>query len=210
MSNNYYIFALGFLAQMLFSARLAVQWFKSERAGRVLSPLLFWQLSLVASFLLMSYGILRHDFVIILGQIITYFIYIRNLQLDGYWGRITIIIRCLAILFPFFAFFWVLFSRDYGWENILYNDQISLFMLVWGSLGQIIFSSRFVYQWYYSEKIKQSILPKGFWLLSLVGSSIIISYGIYRRDPVILLGQAFGFVVYSRNLILAQREISFK
>ncbi|HFQ79900.1 MAG TPA: lauroyl acyltransferase, partial [Desulfobacterales bacterium] len=56
--NQYFVYGVGFLAQLLFSARLLVQWLFSERAGRVMSPLLFWQLSIVASFILMVYGIL--------------------------------------------------------------------------------------------------------------------------------------------------------
>ncbi|MEE4137122.1 MAG: lipid-A-disaccharide synthase N-terminal domain-containing protein [Desulforhopalus sp.] len=64
MSQNL-VFAVGFLAQLLFSARQLTQWISSERAGKILSPLLFWQLSIVASFLLMVYGILRHDLAII-------------------------------------------------------------------------------------------------------------------------------------------------
>ena len=65
--NQYVIFSIGFLSQILFSARLLVQWISSEKAGRILSPLLFWQLSIFASFLMMVYGILRNDLAIIFG-----------------------------------------------------------------------------------------------------------------------------------------------
>ena len=82
--NQYLVFSIGFLAQILFSARQLTQWIASEKAGRILSPLLFWQLSILASFLLMVYGILRNDLVIILGQIITYGVYIRNLHYHGF------------------------------------------------------------------------------------------------------------------------------
>ena len=72
------IYSIGFIAQILFSGRLIVQWALSEKAKRVITPSLFWQMSLLASFLLFAYGYLRNDFAIMLGQSLTYFIYIRN------------------------------------------------------------------------------------------------------------------------------------
>src|SRR4051812_40281662 len=86
--QKYGIYALGFFAQSIFGARLLVQLFLSEKKGKVVSPTIFWQLSLVASFLFSIYGILRNDFVIILGQTLSYFIYIRNLQLKNDWAKI--------------------------------------------------------------------------------------------------------------------------
>ena len=62
------IYSIGFLAQLLFSARLFVQWFLSERQKRVVTPSLFWQLSLLASFLFFVYGYLPQDFAKMLGQ----------------------------------------------------------------------------------------------------------------------------------------------
>jgi len=70
----------------------------------------------------------------------------------------------------------------------------------------VIFSLRFVYQWIYSEKAKISTLPFGFWMISLVGSFIILTYGVFRKDPVLIAGQLFGFIVYSRNILLGKRE----
>ena len=65
------IYVIGFLAQVFFSARILLQWILSERAKKVISPAIFWQLSIVGSYLLFVYGWLRDDFAIILGQIIT-------------------------------------------------------------------------------------------------------------------------------------------
>ena len=77
------IFAIGFLAQLLFSARLISQWFLSEKSKKVETPVLFWKLSLIASILLFTYGYLREDFAIMLGQFLIYGIYWRNLDLMG-------------------------------------------------------------------------------------------------------------------------------
>ena len=76
--NNWIVYSIGFLAQLLFSSRLLVQWVISEKNKKVLTPSTFWTLSLLASFLLFVYGYLRDDFAIMLGQAITYFIYIRT------------------------------------------------------------------------------------------------------------------------------------
>ncbi len=75
------IYLLGFFAQSLFGARTVVQWVQSERVGRVVSPTWFWIFSLCGSSLFLVYGLLRHDVVILFGQTISFYIYIRNLQL---------------------------------------------------------------------------------------------------------------------------------
>lgn len=75
------IYVIGFLAQVFFSARILLQWILSERAKKVISPAIFWQLSIVGSYLLFVYGWLRDDFAIILGQIISYYIY------TGIWTK---------------------------------------------------------------------------------------------------------------------------
>ena len=71
-----------------------------------------------------------------------------------------------------------------------------------GLVGQIMFTLRFLIQWIQSEKKKESVIPVSFWIFSLLGSVILLSYAIYRKDPVFILGQCFGFIVYSRNLSL--------
>jgi len=204
--NQYLVYAIGFTAQILFSARLLVQWISSERAGRVLSPLIFWQLSVLASFLLVLYGVLRHDAAIILGQAVTYGIYIRNLHYHGFWLKIPLIMRLLMILFPIFALVQLLTGEPYHLAKILGNKDISSSLLLWGVIGQVVFTFRFVLQWLYSEKRKQSILPIEFWLFSIVGSLMVLSYAIIRRDPVLFIGQLFGFVVYFRNALLWWRQ----
>jgi lipid-A-disaccharide synthase-like uncharacterized protein len=204
--NQYLVYAIGFTAQILFSARLLVQWISSERAGRVLSPLIFWQLSVLASFLLVLYGVLRHDAAIILGQAVTYGIYIRNLHYHGFWLKIPLIMRLLMILFPIFALVQLLTGEPYHLAKILGNKDISSSLLLWGVIGQVVFTFRFVLQWLYSERRKQSILPIEFWLFSIIGSLMVLSYAIIRRDPVLFIGQLFGFVVYFRNALLWWRQ----
>ncbi len=72
MTETYLIYAIGFLAQLLFGSRMIIQWVQSERAGKIESPVIFWQISLFASFLFMIYGLLRYDSDIIFGQLLSY------------------------------------------------------------------------------------------------------------------------------------------
>ena len=83
---NWLVYGIGFLAQGFFSARILVQWILSERARKVLSPSVFWILSIAGSYLLCLYGVLRHDFAIVLGQFISYYIYLWNLKAKGIWA----------------------------------------------------------------------------------------------------------------------------
>ena len=76
---------------------------------------------------------------------------------------------------------------------------------VLGLAGQATFFSRFLVQWVASERAGHSYVPLAFWWLSLAGSMLLLGYAIHRKDPVFVLGQAFGWVVYARNLMLIRR-----
>ena len=75
-----------------------------------------------------------------------------------------------------------------------------------GLVGQAVFSGRFLVQWLASERAGRSIVPRQFWHLSMAGSPILLAYSIYKRDPVFILGQSAGFVIYARNLRLIRRD----
>ena len=75
-----------------------------------------------------------------------------------------------------------------------------------GFLGQIFFASRFLVQWLVSERQKKSVMPLAFWFLSIGGGLTLLTYAIYRKDPVFIVGQSFGLFVYLRNLQMIARE----
>ena len=200
------IYAIGFLAQLLFSGRLFVQWFLSEKHKRIVTPTLFWKLSLVASFLLFVYGYLREDFAIMLGQSLTYFIYIRNLHFQGEWQKAPAALRYFLLAFPLLILIYGYNNGAYGLEILLHNTQIPQWLMVLGIVGQLVFTLRFVYQWWYSEQKKESHLPKGFWRLSALGALLIMTYAIYRMDPVLMVGHGSGLIIYLRNLFIGKNE----
>ena len=91
--------------------------------------------------------------------------------------------------------------------NFLYNlSNKEIFFLIIGFLGQGIFASRFVFQWIYSERKGESSIPLIFWYLSIFGGFGLLTYAIFRKDPVIIVGQLFGIFIYSRNLILIYKK----
>ncbi|WP_372752823.1 lipid-A-disaccharide synthase N-terminal domain-containing protein [Labilibaculum sp.] len=204
--SSWYVYTIGFIAQGLFSARLIVQWIKSEKAGNSLSPILFWQLSILASWMLFIYGLLRDDFAIIIGQVIAYSIYIRNLHIQNNWKNLPLLTRLIAIVTPIVALVFMMKNWEFHYHQLFKNADIPTLLLIWGIAGQITFTFRFVYQWIYSERKKESCLPLGFWVISIIGSIMILSYAIYRKDPVLFLGQGFGMLVYCRNIMLIRKQ----
>ena len=77
-------------------------------------------------------------------------------------------------------------------------DNYFIFLII-GFVGQGLFASRFIVQWIYSEKKGKSSIPIIFWYLSIFGGLGLLTYAIFRKDPVIILGQSFGIFVYLRN-----------
>jgi len=75
-----------------------------------------------------------------------------------------------------------------------------------GFLGQAMFSMRFLVQWLQSERQRRSIIPVAFWYFSILGGVTLLAYAIWRQDPVFILGQAAGLVIYARNLYFIRRE----
>jgi len=203
--QGYFIYLIGFTAQILFSWRMIHQWLSSEKTKKTEVPKQFWIHSLFASFLLFVYGWLRNDFAIILGQSITYFIYIRNMQLQGGWQKLHSFLRFFLFIFPLIIIIYSYNNNKIDLHRFFKNENIPIWLVFFGSIGQIIFTFRFIYQMIYSEKRKTSLLPFGFWLISLIGSAIIVIYAIIRKDPVLFIGQIAGFFVYFRNIIIIKK-----
>jgi lipid-A-disaccharide synthase-like uncharacterized protein len=86
------------------------------------------------------------------------------------------------------------------------NIDIPRSWLALGLVGQTLFSARFLVQWIASERRRASVVPTAFWWLSIGGSLCLLAYAIYRADPVFILGQSAGLVVYFRNLVLLRRQ----
>lgn len=203
--QNWPIFAIGFLAQLLFSARLITHWFISEKAEKVETPVIFWKLSLLASILLFTYGYLREDLAIMLGQFLIYGIYWRNLRLMGEWKKRNILFKALVVLFPIAITLYILFWGTLTWTDLFKSENIEGWLIGLGIFAQMVYTSRFFYQWYYSEMNQESSLPLGFWVLSLAGAILLFTYGAFREDPVLLAAHFFGGLIYMRDIYLLKK-----
>lgn len=78
--------------------------------------------------------------------------------------------------------------------------------VIFGFVGQAMFTMRFIIQWIASEKARRSVIPNAFWFFSLAGGMILLTYAIWRQDPVFVLGQSVGLLVYSRNLYFIHKN----
>lgn len=84
-------------------------------------------------------------------------------------------------------------------------SQESMWLAI-GFIGQALFSMRFIVQWLKSERLRKSVIPVAFWYFSITGGLTLLSYAIYRQDPVFIVGQATGVFIYLRNLYFIIRE----
>ena len=81
-------------------------------------------------------------------------------------------------------------------------NPIALF----GFAAQLVFFMRFVVQWISTERNRKSVIPVAFWYISITGGFMLLTYGILDHDPVIIMGQSFGIIVYARNLYIIRKH----
>jgi lipid-A-disaccharide synthase-like uncharacterized protein len=196
------MYAIGLISQILFFARTILQWFKSEHEGRVLSPTIFWQISLLASIMMLIYGIMRNDAAILIGQILVYFIYIRNIQLKNEWKPMPFLLRVFIFICPVAILVYLFSGTGYTLDTFLQNDKNPLLLMIWGIASQLVFISRFFYQWIYSENKGESVLPVGFWVISICGSAMTLIYAVFRLDPILLAAHGLSLFIYLRNILI--------
>jgi len=201
-----YITLIGFIGQGLFFSRFLFQLVLSEKQKKVITPSIFWKLSLLASVIFFIYGYLREDFSIMLGQSITYFIYIRNLQLQKEWQKLPKAFQLFLFAFPVFIVIYSFNNGVYDLDKLFKNEDIPFWLLMLGIVAQLVFIFRFIYQWFSSERKKTSHLPLGFWLISLTGSMLILTYSILREDLVLFVAHSVGMLVYARNIYILRKQ----
>ena len=89
--------------------------------------------------------------------------------------------------------------------EILGLNNLNFYEFLWvafGTLGQLVFFSRWIIQWFFSEKLKTSVIPVAFWWCSLIGGLITLIYAHHIGSFPFMLAQVIGLIVYTRNLIL--------
>ena len=202
MDSPLWIYCIGLSAQIFYTGRVFVQWYLSEKHHKVESPGLFWILSIIGSMIMFVYGWLRQDFAIILGEFLTYYIYMWNIGAKGLYRRVPRFVPVIQAALPVVALCAVLSNAPAFTESFLKSDEVPLKLLLFGTAGQVVFKFRFIFQWLYSVRRKQSLLPLTFWIIAVTGSLMIITYGAIRHDWVLMLGQ-FGIIASIRNIMIS-------
>ena len=86
------------------------------------------------------------------------------------------------------------------------NNHPEAIMITIGFGGQILFGARFIIQWISSENVQRSVIPVAFWYFSISGGLVLLTYAVWRQDPVIIAGQSVGVFIYARNLYFISKE----
>jgi lipid-A-disaccharide synthase-like uncharacterized protein len=102
----------------------------------------------------------------------------------------------------------MLFSIGQGVSEYVYDVFVLKFdfWLAFGIVAQLLFTARFIVQWFASERAGKSVIPLAFWFFSMAGGSMTLIYGLVKREPVIIMGQALAMFIYIRNLMLIFRN----
>ena len=205
MDSPFWVYLLGFAGMGVYGVRILIQWSLSEKSHQVESPGIYWVLSSIGAVVLYVYGWLRKDFSIIFGESVGYYIYMWNIGIMGLYRKVPRWIIVVQALFPMAILALIVRDLSSFMETFLHNEYVSPSLLLFGVLGQFTYEMRSVYQLVYSYKRKQSFLPLGHWVLAVVGSVMIIIYGIIRHDWVLAIGQ-FSIVFTIRNLMISIAE----
>ena len=193
--------AAGWCANACFTGRVLVQWAASERAGRSVSVPSFWWLSLAGAALFAVYTAARGELVLLAGNLLNAALYLRNIQLSrGSRSAGGNAPRWLLLAVVAALFFTVRPRADLHEKAVWFAVSV---------IGQGLWSSRFVVQWWLSEKRGVSHMPPAYWWMSLAGNTALFAYALHLLDPVLIAGLALGPIVQIRNLVLHARATRF-
>jgi len=193
--------AIGWLGNACYFSRFVVQWLLSERAGRSVAPRAFWWLSVAGAVLLGGYAVHLGDLPLSLGYGLTFIIYLRNVSIAYLGPRAGRLSRRPALLLAGLSGLGFL---TLALERAVAGTADALWVAV-AFLGQSLFGSRFVVQWYASERSGDAHFPASFWWLSLSGNLLLLAYVFELGDPVFIAGFLPGPLVQARNLWLLRR-----
>ena len=201
MDSPVWVYLLGLMGMSIYGVRIVVQWYISEKSRRIESPGIYWIMSSIGAVILYIYGWLRKDFSIIFGESLSYYIYMWNISVMGLYKKVPKFIIVIQALFPVVIIALIAKDMPTFVDTFLRNEAVPRDLLWFGIMGQFIYEIRSVYQLIYSMRKKESVLPLGYWLMAVVGSLMIIVYGLIRHDWVLVIGQ-FAIVFSVRNIML--------
>jgi len=189
--------AVGWLGNACYCSRFLVQWLVSERRRRSVTPRSFWWLSACGAGCLLVYTVWSGEPILLLGYLITLAIYVRNLLLQR--GARALGHERLPTTVAAGVVAWLVMVTI-NFQRMEPQLALPVWTITIGSVGQAVWSSRFLLQWIEAERAGRSDFTERFWWTSLVGNVLLLGYTVARRDPVLIAGLALGPVVQVRNL----------
>ena len=209
MDSPLWVYLLGLVAMGVYGSRILIQWYLSEKHHRVESPGIYWVLSSLGAVLLYVYGWLRKDLSIIVGESLGYYVYMWNISILGLYKKVPRIVIFLQAIFPLVILGLIIKDFPVFVDTFLHNEYVPLGLLLFGIAGQVTYEIRSIYQLVYSYRRHESVLPLGHWVLAVIGSVMIITYGLIRHDWVLAVGQ-FSIFFSIRNLMicLSSRKVA--
>jgi len=203
LASAWWVKALGWVGQALFSCRVIIQWLASERAGRPVAPRVFWYLSAAGAVLMSAYAVLRGEMVMLPAYVVTFFIYLRNIRIQVRGPKRKrrsplplVLLGLLIAVGPYAA--GVLDSQG--------RETADVPWLAVAILGQTLWIGRFMVQWYHAERHGKSEFPAAFWWMTIVGSGLLLAYSLHRNDHVFIFGFLMSWAAPVRNLMLHHRS----
>ncbi len=215
-----FLYPLGFISSLIFGTRILVQWISSEVNKASIVSKLFWQLSLFGNLFLALHSLIQVQYHVFIIQASNAVISWRNLNLMGpvyskakfqnvLFILATTLITSTALFLMLNNLSFVDFSSWFRTPSSFLTSSQRVIPFAWhivGMIGLICFSSRFWIQWINSERQMKSVLSASFWWISLIGDLLILVYFAKIKDPVNLIGPAFGLIPYIRNLMLIKKS----
>ena len=201
MDSPLWVYLLGLVAMGVYGSRILIQWYLSEKHHRVESPGIYWVLSSLGAVLLYVYGWLRKDLSIIVGESIGYYVYMWNISILGLYKKVPRVVVFLQAIFPLVILALIIQDLPSFVRTFLKNEYVPMGLLLFGIAGQVTYEIRSIYQLVYSYRRHASVLPLGHWVLAVIGSVMIITYGLIRHDWVLAIGQ-FSIFFSIRNLMI--------
>jgi lipid-A-disaccharide synthase len=200
------LYPFGFLTQVAFGLRFLVQWMATEKAKKMITPKLFWHLSIAGNLLLLLHSLVQLHFPMSLAQSQNLVLSWRNLNLQGtkkaaFW----FVVLMLAIAASSTVAFFACNSANTSWIATPGSATISSAVHLFGIIGIFCFGLRFWVQWWQAEGKQEGQLTESFWWISLSGALICTTYFFITKDWVNFIGPVLSLLPYSRNLYFIKR-----
>jgi lipid-A-disaccharide synthase-like uncharacterized protein len=191
---------LGWTGNACFFSRFFVQWALSERAKTSVAPRVFWWLSLVGSLAIGSYSVHREQYILLVGNVLNGMIYARNLRIGATGGKRRLAVLPASVL----AASAIVGLSVAASQTMRTGSDTTLLWVSVAMTGQALWSSRFVVQWWFTERSGDSHFPRVFWWISLAGNILLLAYALQLADAIYVAGFLPGPIVQLRNLMLSR------